>query len=301
MSQIRKDVDATSDSYPYVTGMGFRNRCHLIFDEFHRDNAASITQHGQVVFIKTDNVPLFFERMMPHIKYNIKIITHNSALGIDSRYLPFLNNYKIIAWYAQNANFEHMRLKSIPLGLANKRWIHGSPEELDNVKTQEIKKEHLLYMNFDLNTNREKRSQVFNTFVEKDYVLYADKKPFKEYLKDLKSCKYALSPPGAGIDCHRIWESLSVGTIPIVERCHNISFYKHLPIMIIDDWNTVTQEFLEDEYEKIIDNRLNLHCMDMDFWIKEIGLLPEARDLPAGVVVPEGCTLHQQDKEPGRS
>ncbi len=122
MASLRHNIHATSDSYPYVTGMGFRNRSHLVFDEFRQDTADNITQDGQIVFIKTDFVPIFFMNVMPKIRNNVKIITHNSALGIDLNYLQFLDNKRVINWYAQNANIRHEKLISIPLGLANKRW-----------------------------------------------------------------------------------------------------------------------------------------------------------------------------------
>ena len=235
MGQIRNDIDATEDSYPYVTGMGFRNRAHLIFDEFHQDSADCITTDGQVVFIKTDMVPSFFAHVMPHIKNKITILTHNSALGVDERYLTFLNHPRVIQWFTQNANISHPKLAALPLGLGNQRWTHGNTEELCEIINENIEKKYLVYMNFDIKTNSAKRTPVYNLFKGKDYVLSASRKPFQEYLRDLKASKFALSPPGSGIDCHRIWESLAVGTIPIVETCRNISFFQHMPILIVDN------------------------------------------------------------------
>jgi|ETNvirenome_6_85_1030632.scaffolds.fasta_scaffold00873_9 hypothetical protein len=291
MSKIRKDVDATADSYPYVTGMGFRNRAHMIFDEFHQEPAGKIKADGDVVFIKTDYVATFFNDQMPHIKHNIKIITHNSALGIDYRYLPFLNHHRIIKWYAQNANFEHSRLTSVPLGLSNSRWLHGNVEDVKEVVADDTSKQHLVHMNFDLSTNPEKRTPVFDRFVNQDYVLHTDPKPFKEYLYDLKGCKYTLSPPGAGNDCHRTWEAIIVGTIPIIEKTHNMSFYEGLPVLMVDDWSNVTLDLLEEKYEEIIDKKNNTSYTELQHWVEEIGLLPEPRSAPAGVIIPPGCEL----------
>jgi hypothetical protein len=291
VSQIRRDVDATDDSYPYVTGMGFRNRCHLIFDEFLKEQSSQISTEGQVVFVKSDFIQTFFSEILPTIQHRIKIVTHNSAIGIDNRFLEFLNHPKILKWYAQNANVYHPKLQSIPLGLANRRWVHGNVDELEEVNQEEIERDALVYMNFDINTNKGKRAEVYNLFRHQDYVFYADSKPFREYLRDLKSSKYSLSPPGAGIDCHRIWESVSVGTVPIVERCHNISFYEDAPIMIVDDWNSITEELLEEKYDSFMDVSFDNSVMSMEHWINEIGLLQDARLCKAGVQLPPGCSL----------
>ena len=272
MGKIRSEIITTSDSYPYVTGMGFRNRCHLIFDEFYQGNESDIFEDGQVVFIKTDFVPVFFERIMPSIKYNVKIVTHNSALGINENYIDFLNHPQVLSWYAQNANFFHEKLSSIPLGLANSRWEHGNISELIKITEEKNIKNHLLYMNFDISTNIDKRKIVFDMFHDKPFVLKAERKSFKGYLEDLSVSKYALSPAGAGIDCHRIWECIAVGTIPIVENCHNISFYKNLPILIIEDWNNVTEDFLNSQYDNIKD-KSNSYPLMIDYWTEVIGLM----------------------------
>jgi hypothetical protein len=264
--------DLTKDSYPYLTGMSLRNRSHLVFDEFRQDKPDCITQDGQVVFIKTDYVKQFFSYVMPFIKNKVAIVTHNSALGVDSKYLDFLNNTKVTKWYAQNANFFHEKLISVPLGVANHRWPHGDVELIRNVSKKSSEKSHLVYMNFDINTNKTSRSAVYDIFRNKDYVRKGQKKPFKDYLEDLSSSKYCISPPGAGIDCHRIWESIAVGTIPIVERCHNISFHSKMPIMIIDDWTEVTKEELNHKYDFYTSVMYDKSPIYMDYWIEKIGL-----------------------------
>jgi hypothetical protein len=267
----------TADSYPYVTGMGFRNRAHLIYDEFQKDASSNITRDGQVVFIKTDFVSEFFAFILPTINYNITIITHNSDFNITTNYIQYIDNPKVISWYAQNVDVQHPKLKSIPLGIGNRRWQHGNIEELEEVKAQTLDKQHLVYMNFNANTNSGKRNMVASLFSNANYVYTAANKSFVNYLIDLKSSKYAISPQGNGIDCHRTWEALLMGSIPIVKNCNNISFYTNLPILIIDNWATITEEFLEEKYNSFSFN--NIEHMFIDYWIKEIGLLRETRNI----------------------
>ena len=251
----------------------------MIFDEFQQDSPDIITDDGQIIFIKTDMVPYFFNFVMPQIRNNVIILTHNSALGINERYIGFLNNNKVICWYAQNANFDHPRLFSIPLGIANLRWTHGDIAKIDKVNEMQLQKKNLVYMNFDLQTNISERTKVYDMFVDKDYVLKGSKKSFEEYLNDLARCKFTLSPPGAGIDCHRIWESIAVGTIPIVENCHNISFHTKMPILVIDDWRCLSQEFLEHKYYFLCSELYNKSPLYLDYWIQKIGLKNVTRQI----------------------
>ena len=72
---------------------------------------------------------------------------------------------------------------------------------------------------------------------------------FETYLTELKKHKFCLSPPGRGIDTHRTWESLMVGTIPILLSSPMDSLFNDLPVIIVDDLLKITPAFLEKEYE----------------------------------------------------
>jgi hypothetical protein len=62
---------------------------------------------------------------------------------------------------------------------------------------------------------------------------------FDKYLLDVAQAKFVVCPPGFGYDTHCIWESLVVGSIPVVE----ISpfgpglerSFSHLPVLVVDD------------------------------------------------------------------
>ncbi len=92
------------DSYPVITGMGFRKNSDFIYDEFQKkDFSNSIKEDGKIIFIKTDHIPSFFDRVLPKINHKVNIITHNSAHKISNGHKKYLDNDKIINWYAQNA------------------------------------------------------------------------------------------------------------------------------------------------------------------------------------------------------
>ena len=73
---------------------------------------------------------------------------------------------------------------------------------------------------------------------------------FNQYIKETAEHKFQLSPPGLGPDCYRVWESLLVGTIPIVEHSYFDWMYEGLPVLFIDKWEEVTPEFLEQKYRE---------------------------------------------------
>jgi hypothetical protein len=60
-----------------------------------------------------------------------------------------------------------------------------------------------------------------------------------------------LSPRGNGIDCHRTWEALYLDAIPIVWHSTLDSLYTNLPVIIINDWSEVNEEFLRKKLYEI--------------------------------------------------
>jgi hypothetical protein len=52
---------------------------------------------------------------------------------------------------------------------------------------------------------------------------------------------FVVSPHGNGLDCHRTWESLVLGNIPIVKRSSIDALYEGLPVVIVDDWREIDQ------------------------------------------------------------
>ena len=80
------------------------------------------------------------------------------------------------------------------------------------------------------------------------------------------SYKFCISPPGAGIDVHRTWESLMVGTIPICISSPLDYIYKDLPVVLVDDYSVVTKEFLEDKYSILKDKEYDFSCIYGDYW-----------------------------------
>jgi len=69
-----------------------------------------------------------------------------------------------------------------------------------------------------------------------------------------------------------------------------MSFYEEMPIILVDDWDTISKEWLEGQYDEIRSKDFE-DVMKMDYWIDKLGILSEPRPIPAGVIVPPGCKL----------
>jgi hypothetical protein len=76
----------------------------------------------------------------------------------------------------------------------------------------------------------------------------------EEYYTSLPSYKFVVSPEGNGIDCHRHYEALLAGCIPIVEYHPGIvEKYGNCPILYTQDYSEITPEYLEATYRAMLD------------------------------------------------
>lgn len=74
-----------------------------------------------------------------------------------------------------------------------------------------------------------------------------------QYFKSLPSYKFVISPEGNGIDCHRHYEALVAGCIPIVEYHLGIQGkYGDCPILYTHDYSEITPDYLQTKYEEMI-------------------------------------------------
>lgn len=75
-----------------------------------------------------------------------------------------------------------------------------------------------------------------------------------QYFNDLPSYKFVISPEGNGIDCHRHYEALMAGCIPIIEDNPLVrEKYRGCPILFTKDYSEINEQYLEQRYNEMID------------------------------------------------
>lgn len=209
----------------------------------------SLSKKPKVIFCKTDYLPAFEKKILPRINYKFKLISHNSDIPVDNRHINILNNKNLLKWFGMNCHITHNKLTPIPIGIANEKWPHGKKEILEKVANEKIKKINRVYCNFDPNTNLV-RYNILNTIQKYDFIDFEKNNlDYETYLRKLASYKYVISPPGNSVDCHRIWESLYLKTIPIVEKHPAVSIFKGP--LFIDTWDDIMLNHTHDNYESI--------------------------------------------------
>lgn len=82
------------------------------------------------------------------------------------------------------------------------------------------------------------------------------------YWKALLDHKFIISPEGNGIDCHRHYEALMAGCIPIVEDNPLIrEKYAGCPIVFTKNYSEINVSFLQKKYEEMLDTQYDFSCL----------------------------------------
>ena len=217
----------------FITGNNFKENCNFCFDETGINRVIREPRLNEIpkyfISLETLTIESFFSQHKPNTEFII--VTHNSDKHIDNSFLEYLNDDLLIKWYGQNIDFVHPKLESIPIGIANQKWPHGDVLKINNVINQNNKKEKLVYSNFQTWTNPNERNYCLNQINNKG-IINSHHTNFDVYLNELSSSFFMISPKGNGVDCHRNWEAIYCGCIPIVlDNYFTRNIYKDLPVL----------------------------------------------------------------------
>ncbi|CAF0788524.1 unnamed protein product [Adineta steineri] len=264
---------ATSDrnsSYPFISGDTFRAFSDYVYDETRNDNLSSV-KYGDIVFVKTDMLPSFFNSSFDSIREPFVLVTHNSDDPATGRYVKYLRNPKILHWYASNLNVKNLqKISPIPIGLANTRWPQGNLDNITfafkNYRKPWSQRTTFLYVNFAVGTNTVKRTKALSkASTIKNVQIVKGRITFETYLEQTGNAKFVLSPPGNGLDCHRTWEALLMGAVPIVLRSGLDPLFTKTRSIIIGDWSKLSYNFLS-SFNFSLDNNYEPDVLYAEYW-----------------------------------
>ena len=240
-------------SHQIICGNSFRNLADDYLDEDKQ--FIDLRSKPQTIFVKTDYIDAFKNKVLPAIDYNFQIITHNSdyPVPLDRKAMDLLEDSRLLKWFGMNTDAIHKKLQPIPIGIANEKWPHGNKRELIEATSSNIDKTDLVYSNYSIETNPNQRNRTTVILQSKNFItIDKNRYPFLQYLKTLKKFKYVICPAGNSIDCHRFWEALYMGVVPIIEAHIAMEFFYDLPVLVVNTFEDLTEELLQISYSNII-------------------------------------------------
>jgi hypothetical protein len=264
-----------------------RSKCNekqYNFDNINSPQYACITGYSFIINHFFTHLIRFFRKGV------VLIIIESDIIRLSKNMLDHINLIHCFTW---NKPFQHSKLSSLPIGLNYNRQYKVMEKWLENKPKIDHKK--MLCMNCSLQTDptrkqlQEHAITHWHTFCDfLDFVAPSFYYVIPSFIEgqigiqvtnskcyDLwNNYCFVLSPRGAGLDCHRTWEALAIGVIPIMLSSSIDDLFYDLPVLIVESWSMINKEFLQTQYEKIhkkiLENQYNMEKLTLNYWTKII-------------------------------
>lgn len=229
------------------------------------------SKYGETIYIHPTALTNFINNYLPNIKFPFVLISGDSdttvPTDVQTQSDIILNHPLLLCWYSQNCTKPDEKLKQLPIGIdfhtlikrnLNKlkvfyftkyryHTLKSQEEEITNLVKLKNERKNLCYANFHflLNTRYANDRSDAIKMIPKNLVYYEPIRVNRsQSWKTMVNYKYVISPHGNGLDCHRTWESIALGCIPILKSSPLDTMFEGLPVLIVKEWSDVTAELL---------------------------------------------------------
>ncbi|CAI4221238.1 unnamed protein product, partial [Auanema sp. JU1783] len=209
---------------PFVSGDFFRSISNFVI--YTEKQAYQLIhtykiENGSIIFIEPSLLWAVREFQLRNRNFYI-LITHDNDLSVPGNFRHYLDDPYLIRWFGQNTDYRHPKLEGLPIGIANAHWVHGNQERLlrigkEKKSTAEIFKGLFVGFMADTDIRRKPLKDYFCSGYHNWTYCVKTRTSVEDYLRKIGTMQFVLSPRGNGLDCHRTWESIAMGAIPVVE------------------------------------------------------------------------------------
>ncbi len=241
------------------------------------------------IFINSDSLESFCKMGLPSTISNCIIFIGNSDRKFQKDMIHFpaikylLEHSAIVKLYIQNLGFSHEKVSLLPIGLdfytlwekprKNGFSYRISPllhekylRDVINGSKPLQERNNLIYCNWHFQMDRGDRSECYSKvdktlcFFEKNHINRLDN------YSQIAKFKFVLCPAGIGWDSYRLWETIVLGSIPILKNNEFSKNLSSLPCIIINDWDDLSSELLEIEFMRILRTNFDFNLIHNSYW-----------------------------------
>jgi hypothetical protein len=282
----------------YVSSRGLLFSC----DVYPKDPVSSVkiigdldlsaVEEGSTVYLQSSAVKAMSKQLLA-VQYPFILVTGDcdedvpNDIFTESEFQEFIGSEKILHWFSQNSVGKHAKLTQIPIGLdyhtraSSDKWGPrmnpiGQEQEILALKGAAkpfYQRQPKAYANFQFSMSGkygQDRMDAKNS-IPADCVFYEPSRVTQsETFQHQIEYAFVISPHGNGLDCHRTWEALVLGCIPIVKTSALDSLFSDLPVLIVDSWSQVNREMLSDTLKEYRNRQFNYDKLTLKFWVDMI-------------------------------
>ena len=249
--------------------------------------------NGMSIYVCSDLLKFFVNTIIPYLTHKFVLVSGDSDLCVPKEALSQEDTFRLLKsplllkWFTQNTRIEeNEKIIQIPIGLdyhtilrnpgsfwrqPNEGYLPVQQEEIliNLVKNSNPFFERIpkIYVNYNVNNDRfNQRQNGLDIIPEELTNLNTDFIPRTVTWQNMSKYTFVLSPTGMGLDCHRTWESLILGCIPIVCVKEFKTLFEDLPVLLVNDWSDITQELLDKTIEDFKNRTFNKNKLTLSYW-----------------------------------
>ena len=280
----------------FTSSKGILNNTN-IHDQFQLSTCSSIEisikkiKSGDKIYVCTDALENFCKKYLHKIDKDFVLISGDSDLTMEEASFSknviakIANNKRVIKWYAQNLNFNHAKVRNLPIGMdfhteyevsddfQLKNMPHYQEQEIINITNHSnfiTHRDCKIYANWHFFLDRGDRRQCYES-IDKELCFYEPARIQRRIsYQNQTNYAFATSPHGEGFDCHRTYESILLGCIPIIKESPIAPLFKNLPVCIVKDWKDVNESLLKETLECFILKEFDYGILFHNYWRKNL-------------------------------
>jgi hypothetical protein len=270
--------------YPFISCLTFRKMADHRIDQTVEWFDPETVKLGDIIYVNIWLLPWFASYVHNQIPFPYILISADVDGWVpDPAIQKLLYDPKVAAWFCRNVVFSHHpKIFQIPMGTDYSFFSFETTQvgSLLNMMAKRVPQKHLLYMNHYPRLFGD-RIRLIEMFENEPYCFTKVRShqgafvhtPFEQYIEEIASSKFVLSPIGYELDCVRTWEAIVLGAIPIVEHTFIDPLFEGLPVLIIDDWSKITRPLLEERLDAL--KTRNCEKAFFPYWEKKIRKVQE--------------------------
>lgn len=199
---------------------------------------------GDVVFVKTDYLQWFLDNR--NVNVQITLVTGVSDLSpTPEQCQRILANRNITKWIGCNILCSHPKIVKLPIGVGEPERINGNHDILLRLHSQRVpwsEKSDDICIPYHKATHESRSLQP--TLPKLD---------FEDYMRTISKYKFVVCTRGNGVDTHRVYETLLMGSVPVLEHSGLDDMYSQWPCLFVDSFDRVDFVFDESKYQAFLD------------------------------------------------
>lgn len=299
---VNCDIHAESPQSSSVAEEYVRSICQR-FDQI------KVARHATSLYLCTDSVPLFINEVLEKIRHPFILVTGDSDLAVNASTIHnielLLSNPYLKKWFAQNLSYDHAKIEAMPIGLDfhsawqnprhySGRYIlpahqEGELRRICRAAKKFSKRDPLIVCDWIGHSRYGDREEARLGIPENARFVPTRRLPRHELWQEYSKHAFVASPSGMGMDCHRTWEAIALGCVPIVKRSPLARLTEGMPVLVVESWSQVTFEYLLEQQQNLATQKFDYSKTLLTFWQARINHVTHGQDCVS--MLDEMCSL----------